>query len=221
MLYVQHLLGTGHQHRMAAISRALCSAGWRCVLYRAACRSPSSKQGAACAATPTGARRRHALRRDCWTATVCRLTSAGASGARHCCWSALPASVPDVLSSRAFPLGRRCSRFELIPLLEASKRCEQAAKVLCSIRDILEPKSKPERNAETVGYLQEYFDGVLVHSDPRFVALEASFPWLASTCVDMLHYTGYVHRDTASRIARRWVRARSSYPPAGAWWPSV
>lgn len=195
MLYVQHLLGTGHQHRMAAISRALCSVGLEVCFVSGGMPIPKLETGA-----------QHVLQlppaRVADTRYAGLLDSEGLPVDER--WRDRRAKLllerfasfrPDCLVVESFPFGRRLLRFELIPLLEASKRREKPPKVFCSIRDILEPKSKPERNAETVGHLQEYFDGVLVHSDPRFVALEASFP-LAKHVRDLLYYTGYVHRDT-------------------------
>lgn len=198
MLYVQHLLGTGHQYRMAAISRALSRAGLEVCFVSGGMPIPKLETGA-----------QHVLQlppaRVADTRYDGLLDSEGIPVDDD--WRQRRADLllehfasfrPDCLVVESFPFGRRLLRFELIPMLEAAKRRAKPPTVFCSIRDILEPKSKPERNAETVGHLQEYFDGVLVHGDPRFVRLEASFP-LAEQVRDLLHYTGYVYRDTRVR----------------------
>ena len=192
MLYVQHLLGTGHQHRMAAISRALSNAGVEVCYVSGGMPIPGLETNAARLLQLPPARAadtRYGVLLDVDGVPVDQRWQDARrkrllDGFRDFC--------PDVLVIESFPFGRRLVSFELLPLLEASRRCPHPPRVLCSIRDILEPKSKPERNAQTVGCLQQYFHGVLVHSDPRFVSLEASFP-LVGDIRHMLHYTGYVH----------------------------
>jgi predicted glycosyltransferase len=59
------------------------------------------------------------------------------------------------------------------------------------VRDILQENRKAGRDAETVGLVQAHFDGVLVHGDPGFVRLEATFP-LTADIADKVSYTGIV-----------------------------
>jgi predicted glycosyltransferase len=97
--------------------------------------------------------------------------------------------APRVLITETFPFGRRMLRFELLPLLQASRSsCEL---VICSIRDILQPRAKAERNRETCELLDAYYDHVLVHGDERIARLEDSFA-LAGSIGDKLYYSGYI-----------------------------
>jgi len=97
--------------------------------------------------------------------------------------------APRVLITETFPFGRRMLRFELLPLLQASRSsCEL---VICSIRDILQPRAKAERNRETCELLDTYYDHVLVHGDARIARLEDSFA-LAGSINQKLHYSGYI-----------------------------
>ncbi len=98
---------------------------------------------------------------------------------------------PDVVMIEAFPFGRRKVFFELLPLLDAIKSTTPRPLLVSSIRDILQQRSKPSRDAETVDFVNTHFDHVLVHGDPEFARLEDTFgptPDIASRIV----YTGIV-----------------------------
>ena len=82
-------------------------------------------------------------------------------------------------------------RFELLPLLEASRADSGCRLVIASIRDILQPKTKPERNRETCDLIETYYDRVLVHGDQRIAPLEISFD-LVERIRHKIHYTGYL-----------------------------
>ncbi|WP_164880856.1 glycosyltransferase family protein [Aestuariirhabdus litorea] len=98
---------------------------------------------------------------------------------------------PDLLLIELFPFGRRQFRFELLPLLEQAR--SQGIPTACSLRDILVQKSTPhpKREEETVAYVEQYFNRVLVHSDPSLVTLEQSCPF-THRIRHKLSYTGYV-----------------------------
>ncbi len=98
--------------------------------------------------------------------------------------------LPDVVLIEAFPFGRRQMRFELIPLLERAAAAAHRPLIACSVRDILQDV-RPERAAETVDLVRRYFGLVLVHGDPRLLALTDSFPE-AHHFEDLLAYTGLV-----------------------------
>ncbi|MEM7293391.1 MAG: glycosyl transferase, partial [Pseudomonadota bacterium] len=98
---------------------------------------------------------------------------------------------PSVLITETFPFGRRMMRFETLPLLEAARDMQPSPLRVVSIRDILQPKSKPERNKEVLGWLEEFYDLVLVHGDERLATLADTFP-LASRVAKKIRYTGYI-----------------------------
>ncbi len=98
---------------------------------------------------------------------------------------------PQVLVTETFPFGRRMLRFELIPLLEASRESADCRLVIASIRDILQPRTKPGREQETCELIETWYDGVLVHGDAGIAPLDISFSE-AGRIRDKLHYTGYL-----------------------------
>lgn len=98
---------------------------------------------------------------------------------------------PDIVLLEAFPFGRRQVRFELLPLIETIKASEPRPLLLSSIRDILQKRVKPGRDAETANLVNTHFDRVLVHGDPHFLPLESSFS-CAADIKEKLVYTGIV-----------------------------
>jgi predicted glycosyltransferase len=98
---------------------------------------------------------------------------------------------PDAVVIEAFPFGRRAFRFEIEPLIEAARSCCPKPRILCSVRDIVVVPDEPSRIREIIDRVRADFDFVLVHGDPAFIPLEASFP-AASHIADRIIYTGYV-----------------------------
>jgi len=104
---------------------------------------------------------------------------------------------PDIVIIEAFPFGRRQMRFELLPLLDAIAATSPRPKLLTSVRDILQERSKPGRDEETVALIKAHFDHVLVHGDPDFVTLPETFP-LATEIAGKIIYTGLVAAPVAA-----------------------
>jgi predicted glycosyltransferase len=97
---------------------------------------------------------------------------------------------PTVLMVELFPFGRRRFSTELIPLMEVAKAAE--TKVVCSLRDIVVTKQDRVKHEEKICRLiNQYFDLLLVHGDPKFMPLETSFSRVADLNCEV-QYTGYV-----------------------------
>lgn len=188
-LYVQHLLGVGHLKRMALIARALRAQGAEVTLASGG--APLRDVPVDVQLPPASAadlsfrtlidangdpvtdgwkRRRSALLLDAWR----RFHDAGPRGA---------------LVVELFPFGRRQMRFELVPLLEDARRVARRPVVVCSVRDLLQPR--PSREPEALELFDRYFDRLLVHGDPRLAGFERTFG-AAGRLAGRLHYTGYV-----------------------------
>jgi len=105
--------------------------------------------------------------------------------------------APQVLITETFPFGRRMMRFELLPLLEAARASSNCIQVIASIRDILQPKSKKERNQETCELIEKYYDHVLVHGDQKIARLADSF--IDAARIDhKIFYSGYICAATGA-----------------------
>jgi predicted glycosyltransferase len=118
---------------------------------------------------------------------------------------------PDIAVIELFPFGRRKFAFELIPMLDEIRSRQPAAKIACSLRDIVVSKRDRERYEGKVrAILDKYFDLVLVHSDPAFQRLEESF-LTANQIRCPIQYTGFVVRqpdDCAASTKSRAGNAR-------------
>lgn len=113
---------------------------------------------------------------------------------------------PEVLLIEMFPFGRKRFSREIVPLLEANRKRSRPAITLCSVRDILVEKDDQQRfEKKVLGWLNPYFDGVLVHGDPHLIPLSATFNRISDIACP-IWYTGYVAEGpaiTSRRDARR------------------
>ncbi len=98
---------------------------------------------------------------------------------------------PDIVITEAFPFGRRMVRLEMGTLLKAAQKRRPKPIMVSSVRDILQERKKPGRVEETCDWIDQFFDRVLVHSDPSVIRLDSSFP-LADRIADKFSYSGFV-----------------------------
>ncbi len=191
LMHVQHLLGIGHQRRAASIARELCRQGLNVCFVSGGLPVPGLDTGACEFVQLPPARAVDARYNrlvddkgeeidDVWREQrKCRLLET------------LQRVRPSALLIESFPFGRKMFSFELLPLLDAACKMIPRPLIASSVRDILEPKRKPGRNEQIVDLIECFFDLVLVHGDPQFVALSDSFA-LADRIDDRVEYTGYV-----------------------------
>lgn len=99
---------------------------------------------------------------------------------------------PDIIIFELFPFGRRKFTFELVPLLDRVLSSGRSTKVVCSLRDILVSKRDQTRYEEQVcDLMNQYFDLLLIHSDPSFQRLEDTFSRVKDIKCE-IRYTGFV-----------------------------
>ncbi len=110
--------------------------------------------------------------------------------------------APDVLMIELFPFGRKKFNFELLPLLAHARATRPAVKIVCSLRDILVRRADQARyEAEVCALINQYFDMLLIHADPRLQRLEETFGSVAGLkCA--IRYTGYVAQTLSDQDAR-------------------
>ncbi|HEU4350884.1 MAG TPA: glycosyltransferase [Burkholderiales bacterium] len=184
--YVQHLLGIGHLKRAATIAQALREGGFEVTLASGG----APVEGIPVLQLPpatSDASFRHLL-----DGRGQPVDEAWKERRRARLLEAYRASEADALIVELFPFGRRQMRFELIPLLE-----EAASRlVVCSVRDILQPK--PSREEEALACFERYFHRLLVHGDPRVAPFASSFS-RTQRLEGRFFYTGYVAQEMAER----------------------
>lgn len=190
-LLVTHLLGTGHLTRSVLLARALRDAGLAPVLVSGG--------------MPAG----HLDLRDIDFVQLPPVRSDGASFTRlldsggapvtpdllaeriRLMETALRSNPPDVLVTELFPFGRRVLHQEFEAALAVAAAMKPPPLVFASVRDILAPPSNVKKAAQTEAWLALHYDGVLVHSDPAVLPLDASWPVTPQTA-RLLRYTGFI-----------------------------
>src|SRR6185369_17448550 len=106
---------------------------------------------------------------------------------------------PVAVLVELFPFGRKKFANEILPLLHAARAKETRALVVCSLRDILVSRSgnQQEHDDRAAAWANEFFDVVLIHSDPSFARFEESFHSSVPLQVP-IKYTGFVVPASAS-----------------------
>jgi predicted glycosyltransferase len=104
------------------------------------------------------------------------------------------AARPEVVLIEFFPFGKKRFAGDLLPLLDEINGLGPAAPVVaCSIRDILVGRGagQAEFDDRASRLANEYFDAVLVHSDPGFAQFDESFRPRVPLRTP-IRYTGFV-----------------------------
>ena len=192
LFYVQHLLGIGHMRRALRIVEALAQERTNVTLVSGG--EPFAElvcQSAERIVQLPPIKARDAGFRELVDADGRPVDEGLRNERRTALLAAFAAAAPDAVLIEAFPFGRRAFRFELDALICAARSRRPKPLVLCSLRDIVVTPQDQQRRHEIIAQVQANFDCVLVHGDPTFIPLDASFP-LASEIADRLVYTGYV-----------------------------
>ena len=93
-----------------------------------------------------------------------------------------------------FPFGRLESAFTYALLIRMLRsRWQRNVKVLSSVRDIMDAGYTPAEAELMARFANQYFDGILVHSQPSITRLEDTFSAFQSIRIPV-YYTNYVSR---------------------------
>ena len=189
MIWVQHLMGIGHRRRAAAIARALAARGADVALVSGGGGCPEVAPFHVRVVALPAARAADASYRALVDEHGREVGDAWRAARRDALLAAFADHAPHVLVTETYPFGRGLLRFELEPLIEHARgaRC----RLVSSVRDVLQPPSRPAKARAAADRVLECYDAVLVHGDPEFVTLDASFPE-TERIRDRLRYTGYV-----------------------------
>ena len=192
MIVVTHLLGTGHLARALRIAKAFAAAGHSAHVVSGGMPVSHMDHG------DSQIWQLPPLRSD--GTDFARLMDANGALAdetyRTARQDALVAAfhsiTPDVLMTELFPFGRRSLHREFLHLLEIARAHD--TRVVCSIRDILAPPSKPEKAAFAHDVVHDYYHRVLVHADAGVITLDQSWP-VDDNLMKVIKYTGFIAPD--------------------------
>ena len=191
LLYVQHLLGTGHLQRAAAIARATAAAGLDTVLVSGGLPLAGLDVGAARLAQLEPVRARDQSFTELIDAEGRVIDETFKTRRAEALRALFEDLRPRVLMTEMFPFGRRQMRFELLPLIERARALPRRPGIVCSVRDVLTTHKQPGKTEWMLETFARLYDCALVHGDPAVLPLERSFP-RATELAGRLRYTGYV-----------------------------
>ena len=109
---------------------------------------------------------------------------------------------PDCLITEGFPFSKRKLIHELMPLLEQVQLAGRRTKVVSCVRDIVLTKKYRDLikvEEKVCNLINQYFDLLLVHSDPKVHRLEENFS-RAKELTCKVHYTGYVAQSPPENL---------------------
>lgn len=101
---------------------------------------------------------------------------------------------PDVIIIEHFPFSKWILFDEITNFIKKSKSININVKIICSIRDIpINTCDEPAQDYQekVTQILEQYFDLILIHSDPDLICLENYIPWLNNLKIPFV-YTGYI-----------------------------
>lgn len=191
VIYVQHLLGSGHLRRAALLARSCAQAGFTVRLVSGGLAVPGLDTGRAELVQLEPVRCREGNFSALLDAGGGPIDDAFKARRRDQLLAAFDEARPDALIVEMYPFGRRQMRFELEPLLDHAGAARPKPLIVASVRDILQTGRKPGRNEEAARIIGRDFDAVLVHGDPAFAPFALSFP-PADLIAGRLHHTGYL-----------------------------
>ena len=191
MIYVQNLLGIGHLRRAAGISRAAVEKGFDVRFVSGGFPIKDLNIGEARFYQVPPVRSLDGDFKTLVDENNNEITNLWRDKRRKLLLDLFEKIQPQILLTELFPFGRRQFRFELIPLLTKAKDTKSCSQVVCSMRDILVTKPRPDRNLEIVETLENFYQKILVHGDRKVISLAETFP-LEQRISHLIEYTGYV-----------------------------
>jgi predicted glycosyltransferase len=191
LIWVQHLLGSGHLERMRWVAEALAARGADVHFVSGGMPRPARMPRDVRVIQLPPVQVADARFTPLLDAAGRPLTEAFRRARAVALLAAYDAARPHVVVLETWPFGRRALGFELEPLLARIASSTPRPRVVASVRDLLQVRADPARDAAAWRVARERVDEILVHGDPAFARLEDTFPPAADAAVRVT-YTGYV-----------------------------
>ena len=197
-IHVQHLLGSGHVRRAAAIGAGLAAHGFDVEIASGGPAIPGLTTGSARLTQLPALRVKDSSFKTLIDEQGRIVDDAWLSTRRERLLTLCMAQRPDVVITELFPFGRRALEFELLPLIDRARSLRPRPLILSSLRDVLVAPRDPAKSARAVQRARDWYDRILVHGDPRLIELADSYP-PSRELADRLIYTGYVTSVTSAK----------------------
>ena len=200
MIVVTHLLGAGHLSRALTLGHAFAEAGQDVHIVSGGFPAPQFDTGdltlhALPPLRANGTDFKNLLGADGIVASV-----SYRQNRQQALLDLFQQIAPDVMITELFPFGRRNLKDEFTALLQAAHVAGKRPRVYCSIRDIIEPPGKQAKIDYAEDLIARYYDGVLVHSDPRVLTLDQSWP-VTERLKNKLIYSGFVAPEMPGSVS--------------------
>ena len=192
LFHVESLLGSGHAQRAAAIARACAEQGFEVMV--ASGRRPPDEHLRWLPLPQLGIRGQDfsTLIDESGEAADEKLLAER----RRQLLAAASEFRPHAIVIDTWPFGRRRFSFEIEPLAQWARSASPPALVVCSLRDIPQPKSKAKRIEDIFDKLKRYCDHVLIHGSSEADLLSRAFPAILrldrQNSAPNWHWSGYV-----------------------------
>ncbi|SNB53108.1 Predicted glycosyl transferase [Arboricoccus pini] len=191
LIWVQHLLGSGHLRRALTLAGALAGQGHGVTLVTGGMPIAWKSDAAIDIVQLPPLRAADARFRSLLDHSGQPVSAALMARRQAKLLATFDACAPDIVLVEMFPFGRGSLRNELVALLEAAKARRPRPVIASSVRDILVGKNDARKQERMLDFCNAFFDLVLVHADPNLVRFEESFH-RAGELRARLAYTGYV-----------------------------
>ncbi len=191
LIWVQHLLGSGHLERMRWVAEALADRGAEVHFASGGMPRPARMPRHVRVIQLPPVQVADARFKPLLDAAGRPLTDAFRRARAEALCTAYDAARPDVVLLETWPFGRRAFAFELDPLLARIAASVPGPCVVASVRDLLHVRADPTRDAAVWRVARDKLEEILVHGDPACARLEDTFAPAADGAVRVT-YTGYV-----------------------------
>ncbi|HMR29855.1 MAG TPA: glycosyltransferase [Geminicoccaceae bacterium] len=190
LVWVQHLLGSGHLRRALSLAEALAANGLRTTVASGGAPMPWP--------VPAGVEIVQLPAARAADNRIASLVDASGNPPDDGFWQArgrvlrelVDHVCPAVIVTEMYPFGRRAFRHEVIALLDHAAAVS-APLVVSSVRDVLVDKVRADRWQEMRDVAVARCDLVLVHGDERLFPFERTFPH-AAAIADRTVHTGFI-----------------------------
>jgi predicted glycosyltransferase len=188
--YCQHVLGMGHYFRSLEICRAFKGHEVILVSGGTSLNMPVPEHVREVSLVPLRMDPDfNRLESDLNTGTVAQVKAAR----QQALFNLFLRECPDLFMVELFPFGRKAFGFELIPIFDGiGQGILCPSRVICSLRDVLVEKNDVQTyESRVIAALNQWFDALLIHSDPAIVKLDETFSRMTDIRIPVV-YTGFV-----------------------------
>ncbi|MCY4147974.1 MAG: glycosyltransferase [Gammaproteobacteria bacterium] len=191
LFHLQHLFGSGHIQRIRGLAETLAKSGYPVALMSGGREHPALSDPSI---------RLFKLPGITAGAGLGEIVDLDGNPVSDSLWEQRSSLVrkillelePAVIITEGFPFARRRFSGEMLEMLDAARTTLlEPPIVLCSVRDIIQPIERTDRQTQVIRMLNKYYDEVVVHGERSFVSLETSFGRLSEIEIPISH-TGYL-----------------------------